>query len=140
MYTTPYLYFDGRAEEALEFYRKALGAEIGMLMRFKDMPPGQPSMGPLPPADKVMHASFKLGDTMLFASDGQCGGHPEFKGFALSLSAATDAEAERLFAALAKDGQVQMPLNETFFATRFGMVADKFGVAWMVIVERERQQ
>ena len=139
MHVTPYLYFDGRAEEALAFYQKTLGAEVGMLMRFKDMPPGQPMAGPLPPADKVMHAQFKIGETVAFASDGRCGGKPEFKGFALSLNPKTDPEAERLFGALGDGGRVEMPLAETFFASRFGMVADKFGVVWMVIVERPRQ-
>jgi PhnB protein len=138
MQVTPYLYFEGRSEEALEFYRTALGAEIGMVMKFKDMPPGQPAMGPLPPPDKIMHASFKIGDTTLFASDGRNAGNPEFKGVGLSLNPKTTAEATRLFEALAKGGQVQMPLAKTFFAASFGMVADKFGIPWMVIVEPER--
>jgi PhnB protein len=136
MQVTPYLNFDGRSEEALKFYKKTLGAEVGMMMRFKDMPPGQPTMGPPPPANKIMHASLRVGDTVVMASDGRCGGKAEFKGITLSLSAKTNAEAERLFKALAKGGKIQMPMSETFFATRFGMVADKFGVAWMVIVER----
>jgi PhnB protein len=139
MQMTPYLNFNGQAEEALEFYKKALGAEVGTMMRFKDMPPGQPAMGPMPPADKIMHASFKVGETTAFASDGRCGGHAEFKGFSLSLSAGTDAEAARLFAALSDGGTVQMPMAKTFFASSFGMVADKFGVQWMVLVEGGRQ-
>ena len=132
MQVQPYLFFDGRCEEAVEFYRKALGAEITMLMRFKESPdPGMcaPSAG-----DKVMHMSFRIGDTTLLASDGECTGQPNFQGFSLSLTAADDAEAERLFASLADGGQVRMPLAKTFFSSRFGMVADRFGVPWMIYV------
>jgi PhnB protein len=129
-----YLFFDGRCEEALDFYRKALGAEVTMLMRFKDSPePPQPGMPP-GSENKVMHASFRIGDTELMASDGGCTGAPRFGGFALSLNARDDAEAERLFATLAEGGQVQMPLAKTFFASRFGMLADRFGVGWMIMV------
>jgi PhnB protein len=127
-----YLFFEGRCEEALEFYRRALGAEIEMLMRFKDSPdPGSCTAGS---EDKVMHASFRIGDSTLMASDGRCQGQPSFQGISLSLTAADDAEAERLFAALAEGGQVQVPLEKTFFSSRFGMVADRFGVPWMVVV------
>lgn len=135
MQIQPYLFFDGRCEEALEFYRRALGAEVTMLMRFKDSPVPQPP-GAVPPGcdDKVMHTSFRIGDTTVMASDGQCLGRPSFQGFALSLTVADAAEAERLFAALADGGQVQMPLTETFFSPRFGMAADRYGVSWMVIV------
>jgi PhnB protein len=129
-----YLFFDGRCEEALDFYRKALGAEVTMLMRFKDSPePPQPGMPP-GSENKVMHASFRIGDTELMASDGGCTDAPRFGGFALSLNARDDAEAERLFATLAEGGQVQMPLAKTFFASRFGMLADRFGVGWMIMV------
>jgi PhnB protein len=135
MQVQPYLFFDGRCEEAIEFYRKALGAEVDMLMRFKDSPePAQPGMHPPGSGDKVMHASFRVGDTTVMASDGQCTGQPSFKGFALSLVASNDAEAKRLFTALAEGGQVQMPLAKTFFSACFGMVADRFGVSWMVVV------
>ena len=131
----PYLFFDGRCEEALEFYKSALGAKIDMLMRFKDSPePPQPGMCPPGAENKVMHAAFRIGDTLVMASDGRVGGKPEFKGFSLSVNAATEAEADRLFAALGKGGQVHMPLGRTFFSPRFGMVADRFGVSWMVIV------
>lgn len=135
MQVQPYLFFDGRCEEALEFYRRALGAEVTMLMRFKDSPAPQPP-GAVPPGcdDKIMHTSFRIGDTTIMASDGQCLGRPSFQGFALSLTVADAAEAERLFAALADGGQVQMPLTETFFSPRFGMAADRYGVSWMVIV------
>ena len=129
----PYLFFDGRCEEALEFYRKALGAEVTALMRFKESP--DPTMAcPSAQGDKVMHASFRIGGTTVMASDGRCDGPPSFKGFALSISVATEAEAERLFKALSDGGQVQMPLTKTFFSPRFGMAADRFGVSWMVIV------
>lgn len=131
----PYLFFDGRCEEAIEFYRKTLGAEVDMLMRFKDSPePQQPGMVPPGSENKVMHANLRIGETSVMASDGRCGGKPRFDGFALSLGVDTEAEADRVFAALAADGKVQMPLTKTFFALRFGMVADRFGVMWMVIV------
>jgi PhnB protein len=132
MQVQPYLFFDGRCEEAVEFYRKALGAEITMLKRFKESPdPGMRAPGA---GDKVMHMSFRIGDTTLMASDGECKGQPSFQGISLSLTAPSDAEAERLFAALADGGQVQMPLTKTFFSSRFGMAADRFGVPWMISV------
>jgi PhnB protein len=135
MQVQPYLNFDGRCEEALEFYRRALGAEVTMLTRFKDSPePHAPGMVPPGADNKVMHASFRIGETTVMASDSHCGGRPSFQGFSLSLTVANDAEAERRFAALAEGGKVQMPLTKTFFASRFGMVADRFGVCWMVYV------
>jgi PhnB protein len=135
MQVQPYLFFDGRCEEAIEFYRKALGAEVTMLMRFKESPePPQPGMVPPGAEDKVMHASFRIGDTIVMASDGECQGRPSFRGFSLTLTAPNGAEAERLFAALGNGGQVQLPLHKTFFSSRFGMLADRFGVSWMVIV------
>jgi len=134
MQVQPYLFFDGRCEEALEFYRVALGAEGNMLMRWKDMPDPQPGMVPPGSENKVMHAAFRIGDTEIMASDGRCLGTPNFQGFALSLTPADEAEANRLFAALADGGQVQMPLAKTFFSPCFGMVADRFGVSWMVYV------
>ena len=135
MQVQPYLFFDGRCEEALEFYRSALGAEVTSLHRFKDSPePHAPGMIPPGAENKVMHASFRLGATTVLASDGRCTGHPSFQGFSLSLTVPNDAEAERLFAALGQGGQVQMPLTKTFFSSRFGMVADRFGVSWMVYV------
>lgn len=132
MQVQPYLQFEGRCEEAIAFYRRALGAEIEMLMRFKDAP--DPNMTAPGTAEKVMHASIRIGDSTVLASDGRCTGKPGFQGFALSLTAKSDAEAERLFGALADGGQVQMPMAKTFFASRFGMVADRFGVGWMVYV------
>ena len=138
MLVQPYLFFDGRCEEALEFYKSALGAEIQMLMRFKDNP--EPQAKPTGVGDKVMHTSFRIGETTVMASDGRCQGRPSFQGFALSLTAPNDAEAERLFAALAEGGQVQMPLARTFFSSRFGMVADRFGVSWMIYVEPQERR
>jgi PhnB protein len=134
MQVQPYLFFDGRCEEAIEFYHRALGAQVGMIMRFKDSPEPCPE-GMLPPGseNKVMHASLQIGGTTVMASDGHAKGAPSFQGFSLSLDAADDAEAKRLFDALSDGGQVQMPLGKTFFASSFGMVADKFGVSWMVI-------
>jgi len=84
--------------------------------------------------NKVMHSSFRIGDTTVMASDGNCTGKPAFQGFSLSLTVANEGEAERLFSALGNGGQVQMPLTKTFFSPRFGMVADRFGVSWMVVV------
>ena len=135
MQVQSYLFFDGRCEEAIEFYRRAVGAKVEMLMRFKDSPEPCPE-GMVPPGSegKVMHSSFHIGDTMVMASDGRCQGKPIFQGFSLSVSAANEAEADRLFAALGEGGQVQMPMSKTFFSPRFGMVADRFGVSWMVIV------
>jgi PhnB protein len=132
MQVQPYLFFDGRCDEAVEFYRRALGAEVTMRMRFKDSP--DPTMVPPGAEDKVMHASFRIGETTVLASDGRCEGRPSFQGFALSLTVPSEAEADRLFAALGNGGQVQMPLTKTFFSPRFGMVADRFGVSWMVYV------
>jgi len=134
MLVQPYLFFDGRCEEALTFYRKAIGAEIEMMLRFKENPDPQPGMCAPGSDDKVMHASFRVGETVIMASDGQCGGKPSFQGFSLSITAKDEAEVDRLFGALAEGGQVQMPLGKTFFSPRFGVVADKFGVSWMVIV------
>jgi PhnB protein len=132
MQVQPYLFFDGRAEEAIEFYRRTLGAEVQMLMRFKDAP--EPGHTPAGAENKVMHSSLRIGDATIMASDGRCQGKPSFQGFSLSLSAPDVAGAERLFNALADGGQVQQPLVETFFSPRFGMVADRFGVSWMVVV------
>ena len=132
MQVQPYLVFEGRCEEAVEFYRKALGAELTRLMRWKDSP--DPQMCQPGAEDKVMHMSFRIGDTTLLASDGRCTGQPNFQGFSLALHVADDAEAEWLFASLSDGGQVQMPLAKTFFSSRFGMVADRFGVPWMIVV------
>ena len=131
----PYLFFDGRCEEAIEFYRRTLGAEVLMLMRYKDNPePPKPGMMPPGTENKIMHATLKIGETTLMASDGHCQGKPNFQGFSLSIPATNEAEAEKLFAALADGGQVQMPMAKTFFSPRFGMTTDRFGVGWMVIV------
>lgn len=131
----PYLFFEGRCEEALEFYRGALGAEVTMLMRNKEAPE-QPPPGMLPPGseNKVMHATFRVGDATVMASDGRCSGKPAFNGFSLSLTVRDEAEAKRRFDALAAGGQVRMPLGRTFFSPSFGMVADRFGLGWMVYV------
>ena len=128
----PYLFFEGRCEEALEFYRRALGAEVTALMRFKESP--DPGMIVPGTENKVMHASVRIGDTTVFASDGRCQGRPSFAGFALSLTVPNETAAERLFAAVGEGGQVQMPLTTTFFSPRFGMVADRFGLSWMIYV------
>lgn len=132
----PYLFFEGRCDEALAFYQRVLGAKVEALLRFKDNP--EPAANPPTAADKVMHCNFRVGDTQLMASDGNCAGKPNFQGFSLCLNVAEVPGAERVFAALAEGGQVQMPLGETFFASRFGMVADRFGVSWMVIAGPEQ--
>jgi PhnB protein len=138
MPVTTYLFLDGRCEEAIEFYKKTLGAKVEMMMRFKESPePPQPGMCPPGSDDKIMHACMRIGDTQVMASDGRCTGQPKFEGFALSVNAKNEGDADRMFAALADGGQVQMPLMKTFFSPRFGMVADKFGVGWMVIVESQ---
>jgi PhnB protein len=134
MRVQPYLFFDRRCEEAIEFYRKTLGAEVLMLMRFRDSPdPPPPGMIPPGSEDKVMHACLRIGASEVMASDGRCMGKPSFQGVSLSLSVPSEAEADRLFNLLAEGGQVQMPIGATFFSPRFGMVADRFGVSWMVV-------
>jgi len=132
MHVQPYLFFDGRCEEALDFYKKALGAEVGMLMRWKDSP--DKSMCTPANENKVMHAQFKVGDTAVMASDGRNTGNPKFDGFALSVNAKDEAGADRMFNALVEGGETVMPLGKTFFSPCFGMLSDKFGVRWMVIV------
>jgi PhnB protein len=131
----PYLFFEGRCEEAIEFYKRALGAQVDMLMRFKESPePPPPGCVPAGSENKVMHASLRIGGKLVMMADGRCSGKLNFDGFALSLSVPTEAEAEKTFAALSDGGQAMMPLSKTFFAKRFGMVNDRFGVHWMVIV------
>jgi PhnB protein len=131
MFIQPYLFFDGRCDEAIEFYKKTLGAEVAMLMRWKDSP--DKSMCTPANENKVMHSSVRIGDTTLMASDGRNTGNPNFQGFALSINAKDEADADKLFAALSDGGKVTMPMAKTFFSPRFGMLADKFGVSWMVI-------
>ena len=129
----PYLFFEGRAEEALEFYRKALDAKVGMLMRYKDSPEAPPP-GMVPPGseNKVMHADFRIKDAQIMISDGSVSGKPSFSGFSLSISVDNENEARRYFDALAEGGNVTMPLSKTFWSPLFGMVTDKFGVGWMI--------
>ena len=136
MQVQSYLFFDGRCEEAIDFYRSALSAEVDTLMRFKDSPE-TPQPGTCPPGseDKVMHANLRIGDTLVMASDGDCAGRPVFQGFSLAISVKTTAEADRIFAALCQGGQVQMPLAKTFFSPRSGMVTDRFGVTGMIVTD-----
>jgi PhnB protein len=136
MQVQPYLNFNGHCEEALAFYGKVLGAKTERLMRFKDSP--DPSMVSPGSENKVMHSSFRVGDAVVLASDGRCQGETNFQGISLTLTVADEAEAERRFRALSDGGQVQMPLTKTFFSPRFGMVADRFGVTWMVLVESQQ--
>lgn len=132
MQVQPYLNFDGRCEEALHFYKSALGAEVTALMRCKDAP--DPGMIKPDLEDKVLHSSFRVGDSTIMASDGYCQGKPEFRGISLTIIVPEEADAKRLFAALSEGGEVRMPLAKTFFSPLFGMVADRFGVSWMIIV------
>lgn len=137
----PYLFFNGNCEQAVEFYRKALGAEVEMMMRFKDSPePHEPGMVPPGFENKIMHTSFRVGETTVMASDGCSTEKPSFQGFSLSLSVTTEADADRVFSALSDGGQVRMPLTKTFWSSKFGMVEDRFGVGWMVSVTPEEQK
>ena len=136
----PYLFFDGCCEEAIEFYKTALGAEVQLLMRNADSPEPPPP-GALPPGSehKLMHASLLIGGALVMVSDGMCGGTTAFKGFSLSLDCPDEAAARRAFEALAAGGQVHVPLGKTFWAPLFGMVNDRFGVGWMVGVSAPSQ-
>jgi len=131
----PYLFFNGRCEEALEFYKKALGAEVVMTMRYKESPePPPPGMVPPGFENKIMHTSFRVGQTVVMASDGCSTDAVKFEGFSLSLALSTPEEVDRIFNALAEGGQVTMPAGKTFWSPRFGMVTDKFGIGWMISV------
>lgn len=132
MQLDPYLYFNGRCDEAVQFYVRALGAKVTSMSRFKDSP--DPRMCPPGMEQKVMHASLQIGQSSIMVSDGECKGNGGFAGFSLAIAAESEAEAERVFAGLSEGGKVQMPLAKTFFSPRFGMVADRFGVSWMVLV------
>lgn len=131
----PYLFFEGRCDEALAFYAKVLGAEVGMLMRYKECP--EASEMPPGSADKVMHSSVRIGDSVVMMSDGHCGGAPSFQGFTLSLTTGSVVEARRLFSALSQGGEIRMPIDKTFFSPAFGMLSDKFGARWMIIADPE---
>jgi PhnB protein len=130
----PYLFFAGRCAEAIEFYKSAIGAEPLMVMRYKDAPPdaGIPPKDFAEVANRIMHARLQVGDSTVMLSDGPCSGH--YDGFALSLTTNSLADAERWFAALSADGQVNMPMGKTFFSPGYGMLTDRFGVKWMVYV------
>jgi PhnB protein len=130
MKAEPYLFFEGRCDEAIEFYRKTVGGEVTALMRFKEAPEACPSGS----EEKVMHANLRIGDSMVMVSDGMNSGKPTFQGFALSISPADEAEAQRVFTALSDGGQITMPLAKTFFSPSFGMLTDRFGVAWIIVV------
>jgi PhnB protein len=128
----PYLFFEGRCDEAIEFYRDALGAEVTALMRYKDNPDRDSSRPGTD--DKIMHANLRIGETAVMVSDGLCSGLPNFQGFSLTLSLASEAQASRMFQTLAEGGKILMPLAQTFYSPLFGMVADRFGVQWMILV------
>lgn len=129
---SPYLIFEGRCQEALDFYQKAIGAKIGMVLRFKDSPepPSGDCGGGNPNA--IMHSSFQIGESTILASDGRCQSAAKFEGFSLSYTVKSEAEAKQKFDALVEGGQVIMPLTKTFFSPSFGMLTDKFGVSWMI--------
>jgi PhnB protein len=132
----PYLFFNGRCEEAIEFYRASIGAEVLFMMRFKDSPEPASQPGMLPPGseNKVMHSTLRIGSSTVMASDGRCQGDANFAGFSLSFTAPDAAEADRAFAALSEGGKVVMPLSKTFWSPKFGMLTDQFGVGWMITV------
>jgi PhnB protein len=136
MNVQPYLSFEGRCEEAINFYKSTVCAKVEMMMRYKEAPADQQAMISPESKDKVMHAALKIGEATVMASDGYCTGKSSFSGVSLALTADSPAEADKLFNALSKDGQVTMPMTETFFANRFGTCSDKFGVTWMVINPR----
>src|ERR1700722_2268529 len=133
-----YLFFNGRCEEAIEYYKRTLGAEVDMMMRYKDMPPEAAAQGKVPAEaqNKIMHASIRIGETHLMAAD-NCSDHKcGIEGFALSIAVQDEAQAKKLFTALADGGQVKMSLSKTFFSPSFGMLTDKFGVGWMILVRQ----
>jgi len=134
----PYLFFGGNCEQAVEFYKKAIGAEVQFSMRYKECPePPPPGMVPPGFENKIMHTSFRIGETLVMAADDCSGKSKGFEGFTLSLSVPTEADADRAFNALADGGKVKMPLTKTFWSPRFGMLTDKFGIGWMVSVPGE---
>ena len=125
----PYVFFEGRCEEAVQFYQRALDAKVEMLMRYKDSPEPAPGI----PGEKVMHGALRIQDAQLLVSDGHCSGKPSFQGVSIALTAKDDAQTKRFFGALADGGKVLQPLIGTFFSSSFGMVTDKFGVQWMLV-------
>ena len=131
---TAYLFFSGRCEEALEFYKRTLGAQVEAMMRNAESPEPPPP-GMKAPPEKILHSSLRIGDTVLLASDGMSEGQTDFRGFSLSIAAKDQEDAKRIFNALAEGGQVQLPLGPTFWSPCFGMVSDKFGLGWMVGIE-----
>jgi PhnB protein len=133
MQVQSYLFMDGRAEEAIEHYKKMLGATVNTLLRFKESP--DPASCVPGSENKIMHADISIGETKVLLSDGHNKGQPNFQGFGLALSTKTEAEADKIFNGLAAGGTVTMPQAKTFFSPRFGMLADKFGVNWMILVE-----
>lgn len=139
MQVQPYLNFNGRCEEALEFYKKAIGAQVQMLMRFKEAPPSPEHKLAPGTEDKVMHSCMRIGDSDVMASDGYCtGAKSTFDGISLTLNPTTEADAQKLFKALSSGGQVQVPLTKTFFSPAFGVLTDPFGVTWMVVQEDKK--
>lgn len=138
MFVQPYLFFNGRCEEALKFYGQVLGAEVTMMMRFGESPDPQTKANMAPGTeDKIMHANVRIRDTQIMVSDGRCAGTSQFYGFALTLNAKDAADAEKLYTTLGEGGTPHAPLTETFFADKFGMMTDKFGVLWMILAEKK---
>ncbi len=136
MQVQPYLNFDGRCEDAVNFYQKALDAKVDMLVRMKEAPPSPgPSRVPPGSENKIMHVTLRIGDSIVMGSDCECAGQVKFQGFSLSLALKNAASATKYFNALSDGGKIEMPLSKTFFAEHFGIVTDRFGVNWMVIVQ-----
>ncbi|MBV8799874.1 MAG: VOC family protein [Alphaproteobacteria bacterium] len=134
MEINPYLNFNGNCGEAFQFYAKVLGGKDLRIMTFADAPPGMPVTRET--KNQVMHARFRVGDTMIMGSDGPGGRYNKPQGYAVNIGVDTPEEADRIFAALAEGGNVGMPIAETFWAKRFGVVTDRFGTHWMVNCEK----
>lgn len=137
MQLQPYIFLEGRCEEALEFYQQAIDAQVTYMLRFNESPDKE-QCGDMP-GDKIMHSSVRVGDAEFMATDGMCQSPPSFQGFALALSVEDEAKVERYFNALAEGGEVQMPLGKTFWSPKFGMLKDRFGVSWMINLVTEGQ-
>ncbi len=133
MQVRPYLFLGGRADEAIAFYEKALGGRLLQRLLYKDSP-DNPTTNTAP-AENVMHASLRIGDSTVLLSDGHGAEGARFQGFSLTLSVADDAEVDRRRAALSEGGSVMQAPTKTFFSPRFAMATDRFGVLWIILVD-----
>ena len=137
MQMNPYLSFNGRCEEAFNFYQQCLGGEIGAIFRYA----GTPMSGEVPAdwQEKIMHGSITIGEQVLMAADVAPERYEEPKGFSLSLQIKSTAEAERIFRELSSNGRVVVPLEKTFWAALFGVLVDPFGISWLINCEEPDQ-